>query len=439
MAKTLIFLFTTLLLLTQRTRAISDNTGRHSRGNTDSTIAVPIGGNTWASELQGHKLITTRGIENWSDKSMLFTSYIRINKQGTLQVALKAKATGTCRLQLAINGQAKAFSVQGNEFAADTIGQWQIQDTGYVKFTLSLVSGKDSVKVNASEYLISGTAVSSETYFVKSNDNNFFYWGRRGPSVHLNFPFDNQIEAAMFYSELTVPPGNDVVGSYFMANGFAEGYFGIQVNSATERRILFSIWSPFATDDPNKIPQESRILLLKKGDEVYAGAFGNEGSGGQSFLRYNWKAGVTYKFLVNASPDQKGNTVYTAYFFAPEKKQWILIASFLRPQTNTYLKKLHSFLENFLPETGNLTRQAWFSNQWVCDKEGKWHELSDAVFTYDNTAAKKYRMDYYGSAEKNKFVLKNCGFFNQYTPYKSALKRNKSNRPPRLDQNNLPR
>ena len=34
-----------------------------------------------------------------------------------------------------------------------------------------------------------------------------------------------------FYSELTVPEGNDVIGSYFMANGFSEGYFGIQVNS----------------------------------------------------------------------------------------------------------------------------------------------------------------------------------------------------------------
>jgi hypothetical protein len=36
-------------------------------------------------------------------------------------------------------------------------------------------------------------------------------------------------EIEWFYSELTVPEGSDVIGSYFMANGFSEGYFGIQV------------------------------------------------------------------------------------------------------------------------------------------------------------------------------------------------------------------
>jgi hypothetical protein len=47
--------------------------------------------------------------------------------------------------------------------------------------------------------------------------------------------------------EITVPVGQDPIGSYFMANGFGEGYFGFQVNSKTERRVLFSVWSPFRT------------------------------------------------------------------------------------------------------------------------------------------------------------------------------------------------
>ena len=60
-----------------------------------------------------------------------------------------------------------------------------------------------------------------------------------------------------------------------MANGFGEGYYGIQVNSDTERRILFSIWSPFKTDDPNSIPDDQKIKLLKKGKGVTSGEFGN--------------------------------------------------------------------------------------------------------------------------------------------------------------------
>ena len=83
-----------------------------------------------------------------------------------------------------------------------------------------------------------------------------------------------------------------------MANGFGEGYFGIQVNSETERRILFSIWSPFKTDDPNSISQTTKKLdYLKKENGVTSGEFGNEGSGGQSYKVFNWQAETRYGFL----------------------------------------------------------------------------------------------------------------------------------------------
>lgn len=53
-----------------------------------------------------------------------------------------------------------------------------------------------------------------------------------------------------------------------MANGFGEGYFGMQVNSETERRILFSVWSPFKTDNPKEIPDDHKITLNKVGQQV---------------------------------------------------------------------------------------------------------------------------------------------------------------------------
>ena len=53
-----------------------------------------------------------------------------------------------------------------------------------------------------------------------------------------------------------------------MANGSREGYFGIQVNSTEERRVLFSIWSPYVTDDPSQIPEDQRIQLIKSGQDV---------------------------------------------------------------------------------------------------------------------------------------------------------------------------
>ena len=44
-----------------------------------------------------------------------------------------------------------------------------------------------------------------------------------------------------------------------------------QVNSSTERRILFSIWSPFKTDDPKSVPADQRVQLIKKGKNVTTG------------------------------------------------------------------------------------------------------------------------------------------------------------------------
>ena len=242
-----------------------------------------------------------------------------------------------------------------------------------------------------------------------------FYWGRRGPSVHLSYTTPENTDILWFYNEITVPEKEDVIGSYYMANGFGEGYFGMQVNSETERRILFSVWSPFETQDPKSIPEEYRIILLGKGEGVTTGEFGNEGSGGQSYKVFNWKAGNTYKFLLKGEPSVNNSTDYTAYFYDPETAKWNLIASFRRPHTSTYLKRPHSFLENFRTEVGHISRMGEYTNQWIMDTKGQWHELTKAKFTADATARKGSREDYAGGAVGNKFFMKNCGFINEMT------------------------
>lgn len=41
-----------------------------------------------------------------------------------------------------------------------------------------------------------------------------------------------------------------------MMNGFSEGYMGIQQTTSGEHKVLFSVWSPYTTDDPEDIPEE---------------------------------------------------------------------------------------------------------------------------------------------------------------------------------------
>ena len=400
-------------------------------------LTVPVGGNSWITthSKSGNEEITANGWQNWSESETVFSTYVYLAKSGNLSLsAVFNVPTGESKINCTIDGVAKTLKISGAN-KESKIGEWAIKKAGYVRIDLKGLSKSGAVFASIANLLISGSAVDEKTAFVKNNQGNFFYWGRRGPSVHLNYDTSQMGEIEYFYSEITVPAGNDVIGSYFMANGFGEGYFGIQVNSPNERRVLFSVWSPFETDDPKSIPPDKKIILLKKGKDVITGEFGNEGSGGQSFLRYNWKVGETYKFLLRGVPVKNNYTNYTAWFYADN--QWRLIASFSRPATNTYLTGLYSFLENFVPETGNIARKAYYQNQWVRMKNGEWKSITNAKFTYDNTAKQGYRLDYSGGEENGKFYLRNCGFFNDKTPYQSVFSHSANTSMPNINLSKL--
>ena len=402
-------------------------------------IQVPIGGNTWASGDKTGGRVTNKGIINWTNPKITFSTYVRINKTGSLKVSINVGVPqGESSIEISINGHSKKINVEGSGTKEYLAGEWEISDTGYIAIQLKGLSKTGEVFGNVSTLELEGSVINDHTAFTKNNEGNFFHWGRRGPSVHLNYMVPENTNAEWFYNEVTVPEGQDVIGSYFMADGFGEGYFGMQVNSPTERHILFSVWSPFKTNNPKEIPEDQKITLLKKGKGVHGGEFGNEGSGGQSYLNYNWKAGTTYKFLLHGQPDGENHTTYTAYFFTPEDENWHLIASFRRPATNTWLKHLYSFLENFSPDQGDKERYVLFGNQWICTPEGKWIELNKIRFTADNTGRKGYRMDYAGGVKGNRFYLRNCGFFNDYTSIDSWFVRPLISHKPVINLGKLP-
>jgi|SRR6185503_5328529 len=428
------------LLIAFCTGIVPALTAMKAAGNGDPSVVVPLGGNAWRLDkdtVGGN--ISNAGIVDWSSRKAEFVAYVRFAKTGSFKLWLNLKVPdGQSTLSVSGPGGTKQVIVRDNAFKDHFVGEYTVKDTGYIAIKIKALSKTGGVFAEIQSLKLSGTVIDQRTAYVKNNDGDFFYWGRRGPSVHLGYLYPESENVEWFYNEVTVPKGNDVPGSYFMACGFGEGYFGMQVNSPTERHVLFSVWSPFNTDDPKKIPDDQKIKMLKKGSNVHTGEFGSEGSGGQSYLLYNWKAGNTYKFLVQARPDGNGATVYTAWFYAPENYSWQLIASFSRPQTNTYLKHLHSFLEDFEPEQGTITRKVYFNNAWIADEKGQWTILNKARFTIDNTGIKGYRMDYAGGIENGAFFLKNCGFFKDYTVRNTVFTRPASGGKPNVDLERLP-
>ncbi|MEP1780414.1 DUF3472 domain-containing protein [Reichenbachiella sp.] len=402
------------------------------------SVSIPAGANSWLlnDPMRSDAIISDEGILNWTNAEDEIQTYFRTNRIGTFSLGIKvAVKSGVSRLKVTLNGISKEVTIDNTTAKNIYVGEFEITQIGYQTIHIQGISKESNTFADITQVLLDGEAVDGEIQYIKED----VYFGRRGPSVHLVFdqlPTSNDIE--WFYNEITVPEGEDVIGSYYMANGFGEGYFGIQVNSETERRVLFSVWSPYQTDDPSSIPDEYKIELLKKGENVYTGEFGNEGSGGQSYLVHPWKAGVTYKFLLKGTPVDNSMTDYTAYFFDPDLNEWLLIASFRRPKTNTYLTNLYSFLENFIPNAGANSRMALYSNQWVRDTAGSWHEITNMRFGADATAKKQARMDYQGGIDGSIFFLRNCGFFNDKTVIDTRFNRSATDTPPNIDFAVLP-
>lgn len=402
------------------------------------TLRLPLGGNAFSSvKTTRGNTINSNGITRWRNADESFTVYFRTSKKGTFNLTFdEFKLQGEAELQIGVNGVKRTLVLNEGTKSA-SVGSFT-KDSGYVAINIVGVKKQGEFFPSIASLKVSGSILGGETNIVKGNSSDM-YFGRRGPSTHLGYHQPKNVNAEWFYNEVTVPKGEDILGTYFMANGFGEGYFGMQVNSPTERRVLFSVWSPFTTDNPKEIPEDHKIKLIKKGENVKGGEFGGEGSGGQSYMTFNWKAGTTYKFLMHIKPVADNFTEYTAYFYAPETKKWQLVASFQRPQTQTYAKRLHSFLECFNPAMGDVTRTGTYGNQWIADTNGTWTELTRATFTCDVTGNKGYRKDYQGGIYENgNFYLKIDGFFNDFTNYGQLLERKPTGRRPEVDLAKLP-
>ncbi|PST83973.1 nematoblast specific protein [Pedobacter yulinensis] len=406
------------------------------------TALLPLGGNGWVDKGAAAR-IGNKGLTSWSDKNDVVRIWFRTESGGDLDLALKLRVPeGQSRISLTVAGKTLTKNIANKEFQTVSLGKVRLKGPGYVKAEIRGISKSGGVFAEVSDLELSGEAIGKGLTYVKNNEGNYFYWGHRGPSVHLQYviPEAAADQVEWFYSEINVPQGEDKQGTYYMANGFSGGYFGMQVNSPTERRVLFSIWSPFQTDDPKSIPDSMKIHMLKKGSTTRTGEFGNEGSGGQSYMRYAWEAGKTYAFLVRAQADQQHRTTtFTAYFKDLQKGDWQLVASFKRPKSGGYLKGLYSFLENFDPATGEQHRKGNYGNQWAVDTKGNWYEVTKARFTADATANMNYRKDYGGGTSDQVFFLRNCGFFSDFTPVKTLLERKSTGKShPAIDFSKLP-
>jgi hypothetical protein len=244
---------------------------------------------------------------------------------------------------------------------------------------------------------------------------------RNAASVHLMYPAPKNTNISAFYCEMTGV--DEPLWTYYMACGWHRGYFGMQVNSPTERHIIFSVWDSGNEEvDRNKVAAADRVTLVAKGEGVVAGDFGNEGTGGHSHWIYPWKTGELQRFIVTAKPTDATHTVYSGYYYHPEQKKWKLISSWRAPKDGSYLRGLYSFSENFGGANGHLRRKALYGNQWIRTDAGQWIELTTATFSFDGTG-KADRLDRFMGVENGQFFLSHGGYVPGFMEYGKPFQR----------------
>jgi hypothetical protein len=200
-------------------------------------------------------------------------------------------------------------------------------------------------------------------------------------SVHLGYeqPKDTP-ELAAFCVDMTVE--KTVPGSYFMAAGFANGYFGIQERADGSKIAIFSVWDPTKGDDPKAVPDADRVEVIDPGEGVTVSRFGGEGTGGKSTMPFDWQTGKSYRFLVRCAVDGQ-KTAYTGFLWDDGKSQWRRMVTFKTRTGGHGLKGLYSFVEDFRRDTRSAGefRRAAFGDAWGYDAAGKSHRLTRARFT----------------------------------------------------------
>jgi hypothetical protein len=357
------------------------------------------------------------GIHDWQDPALKMLWFGEIKTPGKIACSLELKlpAGATSRLRLSVAGISNKATAKGEGTHTVTMdfGLFDIPAAGYQCFALESLNDKGQPGGQINTLVLAGPASNNAHFNLKPR--------RNAASVHLAYPIPKDTQAEAFYCEVTAV--EDALWTYYMACGWHRGYFGMQVNSPTERRIIFSVWdSGKEATDRNKVAAENCVRLVAKGEGVVSNDFGGEGTGGHSHLVYPWKTGEKQRFMVTAKPVDPTHTIYAGYFFHPEQRKWLLISSWRTPKEGGYLRGLHSFSENFGEPNGHLRRKALYGNQWLRNTDGQWLEVIEAGFSHDETG-KADRLDRFMGVENGRFFLSHGGFVAGFTEYGKVFRR----------------
>ena len=256
-----------------------------------------------------------------------------------------------------------------------------VEKTGYYRYELECQNNAGSITIYNLLFAAIGKP-SKAAASVAPHTTNYL----SSPSVHLNFSTTGATSKSYdwIYSEIMVPSGGWApLYTFWEALGYFAGYMGIQTNSATERRVLFSCWDATDTEQNPNAGKELLVTLVDKAPYTTANGFGGEGTGGQSYVGAGradtWVEDQPVKFLMNIR--QESCKTYTnnknlltllvsAWYHAHNTEGWRYIATWRQPvlvnqpATTKEFAGFYAFIENFGWGTGQMPRKGYYYNSF---------------------------------------------------------------------------
>lgn len=181
---------------------------------------------------EGLQVSPRSGIRQWCDPALKVSWFGELKAAGALEcrLLLRLEAGAQAKLRLSVAGQAREASVKGEGTNALSVrfGPYQIPGPGYQRLLLESLSERGKSGCDLEALVLEGVPAQDAQFNLKPR--------RNAASVHLAYPTPGLTNIEAFYCEVTAV--EDPLWTFYMACGWHRGYFGMQINSPTERRVI---------------------------------------------------------------------------------------------------------------------------------------------------------------------------------------------------------
>ena len=190
--------------------------------------------------------------------------------------------------------------------------------------------------------------------------------GIRSASVHLWHTTPSTVAApAWWFNRVVVTESSSV--AYFMYNGFAYGYGGVQQVSKSPfvGRVIFSLWDQGECDrDVRSCAADLVARTVACGSRATCTDFGGEGTGRKSYFDSSLLpvVGEPYYFVTHAEPVGADRARYAGYFYASALGGWRLLSQIEVSLAGKpwHLWSLYSFVEQWTGQDALDARSATY-------------------------------------------------------------------------------